>query len=286
MKNIQGIIIDVDGVIVGEKVGVNSPNPHNSVIKRLKELQDGGIKISLCTAKPHFAITSIINDANLDNLHIADGGGVIIDPIDDNIVQKHLLDSTVAKDVLEMYIKNDVYVEFYTPDNYYSQKDKKCKITKDHAYVLQAESVQLDDLATESVDYEITKIMPVAKDKDDKDRLIKLFSGFKDKLKFSWGVHPVILPLQFGIVTAPGISKAEGATAIADYYKIDFENMLGVGDSASDWQFISMCKYGAAMGNAGQDLKDLVLSKGENGFVGPSVDDHGILDILDYFINQ
>ena len=34
--SIKAIILDVDGVIVGEKIGFNSPNPHPDVIEKLK----------------------------------------------------------------------------------------------------------------------------------------------------------------------------------------------------------------------------------------------------------
>lgn len=89
MTNIKGIILDIDGVIVGEKIGFNSPDPHPDVIKRLREIRKQGIFVSLCTGKPHFAIKSIIKAAELDNMHITDGGGVIIDPIDNIVVKKH-----------------------------------------------------------------------------------------------------------------------------------------------------------------------------------------------------
>ena len=113
MKNIKGIILDVDGVIVGDKVGVNSPNPHESVIKKLKEIKESGINVSLCTAKPYFSIMKIIEDAGLDNLHITDGGSVVIDPIKNIVVVEHILEKDAAAKVLRKYIENDVYVEFY-----------------------------------------------------------------------------------------------------------------------------------------------------------------------------
>ncbi len=85
---IKGIILDIDGVIVGEKIGFNSPNPHIEVIKKLKEIREQGIVIVLCTAKPHYSIQTIINEAKLNNLHITNGGGVIIDPIDNIFLKK------------------------------------------------------------------------------------------------------------------------------------------------------------------------------------------------------
>ncbi|MBU1110979.1 HAD hydrolase family protein [Patescibacteria group bacterium] len=285
MTNIKGVILDVDGVIVGEKIGINSPNPHPSVIKRLKELHKNGIGISLCTGKPHFAIRQIISNAQLNNLHITDGGGVIINPINNVIIKKHTITSELARHVLKKYLDNNVYVEFYTPKGYFIQKDKVSKITEGHTHVLQQEPILLDNLPKDSVPHEITKIMPIAENETDKERVASLFQDFRDRLTLSWGVHPVILPLQFGIITAPGISKKQGAINISEASKISFENMLGIGDSKSDWQFIELCKYAAAMGNASLELKDLVLTKGKDcSFIGPSVDEHGVLKILDHFL--
>ena len=33
------IILDIDGVIVGEKIGFNSPDPHRDVIEKLKKIR-------------------------------------------------------------------------------------------------------------------------------------------------------------------------------------------------------------------------------------------------------
>jgi len=125
--------------------------------------------------------------------------------------------------------------------------------------------------------------MPIAKNEDDKKRLIELFEPFKNDLTLSWGIHPIALPHLFGIITAKGISKKQAALEIANSIRVKPEEMLGVGDSTSDWQFIETCGYAGAMGNASEELKQLVCSKGkENSFIGKSVDENGILDIFNY----
>ncbi len=284
MTPINWIIIDIDGVIIGEKIGFNSPDPHPKVMERLRMLHESGVGISLCTAKPHFAIKNIINGAHLDNIHITDGGSVIIDPIDRIVAKKRVIDAHSVQEVLKMYLDNNVYVEFYTVDDYFIQAGQKSSITKDHIHILQRKPKTLASLSADSTSYEITKIMPIAKDEEDKERITNLFKPFAGILELSWGVHPVALPLQFGIITAPGISKKQGAVDISQVSGVAFENMLAIGDSTSDWQFIELCRYGAAMDNATQQLKDLVLSKGkEYSFVGGSVDEHGLIDILDHF---
>ena len=286
MNNIKGIILDVDGVIIGEKIGFNSPNPHTNVINKLRELRNRGIPISLCTAKPHFSIGKVIKDAGLNNYHIADGGSVIINPINNTIVKKHILDKELVKKILKMYIENDVYTEIYTIDNYFIQKSQECDITPKHIHILQANPVMLENIVEESHKYDVTKIMPIALNEEDKERIANLFEKLNTGLTLSWGIHPVANPLKFGIITAPNISKKEGAIEISKNMNIPLENILAVGDSTSDWQFIELCGYGAAMGNASNQLKELEKTKAKGYFyIGENVDENGIIGILDYFDN-
>ena len=114
----------------------------------------------------------------------------------------------------------------------------------------------------------------------------KVFSPFKERSTMVWAIHPPIIPLQFGIITALGISKPQGAINIAKILDVPLENILAVGDSSSDWKFMSLCGYVGAMGNATDELKKLVKTKGDGKYiVGGHVDDNGILDILDWYIN-
>lgn len=54
------------------------------------------------------------------------------------------MDKKKVKDILEMYIANDVYIEFYTVDNYFIQESQKCDITQKHVYKLQENAVILE----------------------------------------------------------------------------------------------------------------------------------------------
>lgn len=47
---------------------------------------------------------------------------------------------------------------------------------------------------------------------------------------------------------------------------------------------MQLCHFVAAMGNASDELKELVKTKGEeNYFIAPHVDDNGILEVFKYF---
>lgn len=282
---IKAIISDVDGVIIGEKIGYNSPHPHVDVSSALKAVREKGISISLCTAKPHFSISEEIKRSNLHNPHIADAGAVIIDPIDNIIVEKHVLDKRLSKEILQVLQEAKVYTEFYTVDDYFIQKDHTLEITKEHTHILQREPILIEDTVSESSKYDITKIMPIAKDLKDKNRVSNILEKFTTKASISWGVHPVALPLQFGIITSRGSSKKEGAEAIVRSLGISFDEVLGIGDSTSDWSFIQLCGYGATLANGSDELKVLLESKGKSKYFisNSSVNENGIIDILKYF---
>lgn len=186
---IKGIILDIDGVIVGEKIGYNSPYPHPDVISAMKEIRSNGICISLCTAKPYFAIEKIIQDANLDNLHITDGGSVLIDPITNNIYKKHSIESSLVKQIVELFLEKHVYTECYTIDEYFIQKDQTedMETTRLHTHILQKEPVIVKDLVKTTEDREITKIMPIAHTKEEQQQICDLFFAYSDVLTLSLG---------------------------------------------------------------------------------------------------
>lgn len=282
--NIKALILDVDGVIIGDKVGFNSPHPHPLVTDALKKIRASGIPISLCTAKPHFSIQKEIRDSILNNIHIADGGAVIINPLDGTIIKQITIDSEIASQLIEVLISAGIYVEAYSVDKYYVQKSQISEITDKHTFVLQTHPEAVKDLASFVNEKEITKIMPIVNSDSEKAKAEMLFEAFNRELMLSWGVHPVALPLQFGIITHKSVSKRQGAIEISKSLNIPLENFLGVGDSSSDWQFIELCGFAGAMGNASKELKDNVAQKGiANSFISPSVDDNGILEIFKYF---
>lgn len=280
---IKSIILDVDGVIVGEKEGYNFPYPNPDVIARLKVIQNRGIPISLCSAKANFSLDKIIKDANLNNLHITDGGAVIIDPISGRTEGKHLLTNSDAIELVKFSIDSNIQTEVYSINNWYVQNGLNDPYTLLHEKILQREAIRIDDLAKYSEQLEITKIILITESEDAKINLDKALQKFSNKFKLSWTFHPSMLPTQFAIITAPGISKKNGAMEISKFTGIPLENTLGVGDTISDWQFIEICGYGASMGNGTEELKKFIKTLGQKGYIGKSVDENGILEIFDHF---
>lgn len=285
MHMLQALILDIDGVIVGDRQGYNFPDPHPNVISAMEAIRQRGIYISLCTAKPAFAIKNIIAAAHLDNVHITDGGAVIANPIGRTVAAQHGIAPALAGEVLSYYRQAGVYVELYTASDYYIPAAQQCDITAKHSLTLQRPPRHLPvDCERFLGQHPAVKLFLIVRDEAGKAAVAQSFQEkFAANLTLSWTVHPNTLPWQFGIVTAQGISKQQGAREIAQVLEVPLAATLGVGDTEHDWQFMQLCGYAAAMGNASGELKALVQQRRDTGFIGPSVNENGVLDIFRHF---
>jgi hydroxymethylpyrimidine pyrophosphatase-like HAD family hydrolase len=133
---VKAVMLDVDGVIVGNKVGINFPLPSEPVINTFKNLRSKGLPIILCTSKFNYAILEIIKKAQLNNFHITDGGALIIDPLDNQII-KFTIDKNAVMTCTKRSLEKDIYIELYTPEAYYVQKTQVCGFTNRRTHILQ-----------------------------------------------------------------------------------------------------------------------------------------------------
>lgn len=283
---IQHLVLDVDGVLIGSKKGVNAPDPHPDIVAGLKARRQAGIGVSLVTAKPFFAIESIVRAAQLNGPHVTDAGAALIDSMGHEVDSSDVFDAATLTSVLAACQQDGFYAEIYTANDYVIERKQQSELTVTrHTMVLGRAPTVVDAFTTVTQAKPILKIVLVARTGDEKVSITQLHEQLRWPVTLRWTVHPSILPLEFAVLTPPGVSKRGGVRRLADTIAIPLPNMLGVGDSLADWDFIELCGYGAAMGNAESALKNHVLSKGEEkGFVGPSVDDNGLPTILNHFL--
>lgn len=258
--------------------------PHPGVIAALQHLREQGIFVSLCTGKGTFAIKDIVFAANLNNFHIGDGGAVVMDFFNNVVIEKHCVARTTAKKILATLLNRGTYVELYSVDGYFIAKDAVSDITTKHTEILGRKPSLANSFFDLAGTMDVVKIMPVAKDEKDKQEIIDALAPYGNTISLQWGLHPTALPYRFGIVTAPGISKKSAALTIARHTGIPLAQTLGVGDGLTDWNFIEVCGFAGAMGNASEDLKKLVAGRPKGTYyIGADVNENGVLDIFRNF---
>lgn len=280
---IRTLILDIDGVMVGEKIGYNTPYPHPDVIRRLHDIRARGIPVVLCTAKPHYSIRPIIKSANLTNPHITFAGGIIIDPLQQTIVESHALPKAVAQTILADCIKRNFYTELYTLDSYYLLRSQQSKLTEIHTHILQQAPVLADTLNPIAEREAIYKILPVVPDESGIRTVNDALAPYRNSIEITWSIHPIANPYQFCNIAPAGVSKRQAALRVLSHLGIAPADVLSVGDSTSDWNFMELTGHVATLENGQDPLKDHVRGKKDAGFIGGHVDDNGLLSILDHF---
>ncbi len=285
---IKLIIMDVDGVIVGHKVGVNFPTPSQKVADALKKVKDSGVPIVLCTGKFYQGAQPTIQKAKLNNPHITDSGAVIFDPVTEEVIRSFSIEPALVDKIINTATTNNIYIEMYSERNYFIQKGNGSDILSDlprRTAILQKEPIVVDSLINEAKKQTVIKLLTIDKDIQEREKTEKLFSQFSEQLNMTWTIHPSTNPRQYCLITSTEASKANATKAVAEQLGISLENTLGVGDTLGDWEFMKLCSYVATMEDGSEELKKLVDSKGEGRyFIAPSVDEDGILKVLDHFL--
>ena len=279
---IKGIILDIDGVIIGGKQGFNFPLPHKDIIETLRLIRNKNVSVSFCTAKPGFVISNLVKQIGLNGVHISSGGAEIINHIMNRIIEKHSIDQKSAIEFVKETKIKKLYTEAYTTEGYAIENDKFCKLTEINIKILNIDPIQVPSLENFVINNEIIKIMPAAFDNQQKQIIETMMTDFPN-LQLQWGGNPMYAPTLFGVVTKKGVTKKSGAYDIAKHTGIPFDEMLGIGDGLSDWEFMQLCKFVGTVANAENKVKENILSRRQNGFIGRSVDENGILDIFYFF---
>lgn len=279
---IRAIITDVDGVLVGKTPHVNFPIPNEKVLEKLKEIRQKGIPVILCSGKSLNPMIPIIENANLNNSHITDGGSVISDPLTNEIIT-HAIRKDIVINIVEFALDNDIYVELYVFGKYFIQKDKVSHYTQEHTKIMQQEPEKVDSLLDVAQKEEVIKILLFIPSIDHKSFIENYVKTIEHNVNLFWGLHPTMLPTQAAILTSNNVSKKHAAQEVAEKLKLSFDEILGIGDAIGDWQFMQICKYVGVVGD-NAELIELAKEKGEGNYVvAPSVEENGILKIFEHF---
>lgn len=275
---VKMIVLDVDGVLTGSLHGINFPYPHEDVITALKKVRESGIPVVLCTGKYFPAIEPIILKARLSNPHLTDGGSLIIDPLDNKKPEMIYLDKNIISKIITRFFENNLHIEAFTETGLLVQKGTSEDYLMKRAKINQRESIIVDSLVEEAKKYDVIRLTAVAFSDTEREKAESILKEFNGVIKAVWTLNPSTPNLQYCIISSPKATKIDSLNKIASQLKISLQDALGVGDTLGDWVFMEKCGFTATMAEAPEELKKLVQ------FVAPSVNDNGILQILDHFL--
>ncbi len=285
MSPIKLVILDIDGVIIGRRKGHNNPVPSGPVTDRILELQKKGIMVSYCTNRSFSGIGQILESTQSNGVHIVDGGAILFDAGKHAPTVQHIIDPVDVSAAIDFSERHQAHIEVYILDRYFIQRSQSTSIiVPEHSRILGQEPEVVSSLADVATRYPVVRILAVLPDQQSSEQFTADWKSEGLSASLHWGVHPTLLPHQFGVITATGVSKKKGMCELLAQAGVSSDQTLGIGDWISDWEFMEECGYVGAMGNANDELKEKVKTKGDGHFViGGDVDEDGILKILDHF---
>lgn len=233
-SNIKIIFTDLDWTLFDH----NQLKYIESGLDALRRARENGVKVIICTARCYSSMTRVdaFNTIPHDG-YICSGGGLA--KASDTYVYRHHLDNKLVKTLLKEFDKRDMVAQLISYNDAFLNK-KENEISK----IYYDNWLEYRPKVRPYKDEEVTSILLFAKE------------GEEEFLK-KYPVH-VFRFFEYGIdITDVPFTKSEGVKAILDYYGYNKEEAMALGDDIADIEMFNEVKYGVAVGNAKQELKDL-----------------------------
>ena len=232
-SNIKIIFTDLDWTLFDH----NQLKYIESGLEALQKARDNGVKVIICTARCYSSMTRVnaLETIPHDG-YICSGGGIA--KAGDTYVYRHHLDNKMVRTLLKEFDKRDMVAQLICYNEAFLNKEEN-EISK----IYYDNWLEYRPTVREYNDEEVTSILLFAKEGEE---------AFLDK----YPVH-VFRFFEYGLdITNRPFIKSEGVRAILDYYGFKKEEAAALGDDIADIDMFNEVKYGVAVGNGKQELKD------------------------------
>ena len=280
---IKAIVLDVDGVVVGPRSD-QYPHPTRRLTSILQNIQQRGISVSLLSGKTSFIIGETIKHIGLTGFHVADSGAVVFDAIRDVCVFENTIKSSVLQSVIQAFAHTDINLHAFSRHSYVQLRPFEPAFNARYINLIGRPPA---DMSLDSfIDSQATlKLNIYAFNPTQKHQIDEILAQFceQDFHINPWSLNPGAAGVLIRNVTASGVSKHSGFTKLLEHRGVEAHEVLGVGDTLHDWDFIEHCGYKGVMSNATDELKEKYNLEAPNQHMGGHVDDDGLIDIFSYF---
>ena len=259
MKNaidIKVIFTDIDWTILDHRT--RPPKFDKKSIKYLSKLQNKGIKVFLCTARPYHSLKQIglLDFFTPDGLILANGGLIIID---DKVIYKTVMPNKEFEDLCALAKSLNVNIEgIRTHDCFLiSPADDPVR----YLFMAYPEAVPpVEDYHNQEV---IGATLFAPKEYDE------AFQKHLKKGSHYFRYH------DFGVDIASEIhDKGVAIDIVLKTINVSKDNAFAIGDDNADISMFNVVKYGVAIGNAKDEVKEAA------NYITKPVHKHGLRHIL------
>ena len=250
--SIKLICIDMDGTLLKDKKTVSEENL-NSIKLAIKK----GVKVVITTGRIYDCAKMYSEKIGLDTPIIASNGAFI--GYKDKVIYNNPLKKEDILKFLEVTKKHGL--KAYLTANFGIISEEE--LAEDHVYKILNKTLKDEEkvklIVSDNIREEIEKfdgeiLKGVCADKNNKVNLIKAREELESlntnmEIVSSWNDNFEVM--------RNGSTKGDAVRYLANYFEIDKEEVMCIGDSENDLSMIKYAGTGIAMGNASEDIKSV-----------------------------
>ncbi|AXI10263.1 Cof-type HAD-IIB family hydrolase [Oceanobacillus sp. 143] len=256
------IAIDLDGTLLAEDGSITEENT-----KAVRDVQQAGNIVIISSGRSLHDTKQILLDAELECPIITGNGAIVFH--NEEILQNLYLEPELIKELIEIVEENGLYFEIYTNQGVYVEEAGRNILEQevqqlqngdaDFAAVVANKIIDIQFkqngltyvLNYHDVDYEpleVYKIFVLSFNQQGLSKLKDRLTSRKDISLTTSGVQK----LEIGNLDA---SKGNALTFIANYFDVDLEDTVAIGDNLNDLSMFEVAGMSIAMGNAEEIVK-------------------------------
>lgn len=252
---IKAIILDIDGTLTNSKKEI-TPETKQALLAAQKM----GIRLALASARSDNGLRRfgrILDFEHNNGIFICYNGGLILNSETNEVYFEKKMPIELGREILE-HLKSFNCIPMINRGEYMYLNDvyRKIHVAGKEVDIIQYETRSNEFMICEQkdlaafADFPLAKILVAASDDYLREHGNEMGAPFKDRAKTG-----LTAPFYYefnakGVDKAMAIEKAFGTLGISP------DEMMAFGDAQNDLPMIKYVKYGIAMGNAVQELKD------------------------------
>ena len=270
-KKIKAVFFDIDGTLLGEDGHYTEATQRE--ILRIKEL---GVKTSVASGRPAFAAKFIINELKIDDPGVFCTGAHVYSPLEKRTIQLSSIPEPIASNLYSDIKTLGFHYEAYTESTYYYEEKVNDEIFSIHTELMRQDP-EKHDFTSIIGEQKIVKFLVAIDSHDKQVQLVELEKKFPE-LRFAYaGIasHPEWV---FASIISSEVNKKTVFKNMTEYFGITADEVMAIGDSHSDMDFIESAGVGVAMGNANDAVKACA------NYVTKSVSDEGVAYALSQLV--
>lgn len=248
----KAIISDIDDTIT-------LPLPHSvpskSVTSLISAILEKGIPFCLATGRPYKHISHIIKHLSLTSPVITDNGAEIWNTKNNSLLWGAYLNNNDVKDILKIALSFTNFVRISCDIGVF---EKTNSIPNNAGKI---KKININGISEKKSQLLVKKL-----EENIKDIAISKAGSWdgKDLLDI--------------YTTNAEATKQHAVLKLAEILHISTQEMIGIGDHYNDFPLLMACGLKVAMGNAVAELKEIA------DYIAPSVEEDGVVDVIEKFI--